>query len=77
MSSVPSGRAVVGADGGGELYESAELPRHLPAAGRQAGSARWTEWTAEVPGGPGARCVSNLTRTSVLLATKQAVIGQD
>lgn len=61
VSSVPSGRAVLGTDGGGELYESAELPRHLPAAGRQAESARRAERTAEVPDGPGARCVSTPT----------------
>lgn len=59
-SSVPSGRAVVSADSGGELYDSAELPRNLPAAGRQAESIWWTERAAEVPGCPGAHCVSTL-----------------
>lgn len=59
-SFVPSGRAVPGTDGGGELHESAELPRHLPTAGRQAESARRAERTAEVPDGHRARCVSKL-----------------
>lgn len=60
-SSLPSGRAVGGADGGGELHEPAELPRHLPAAGRQAESPRRTERPPEVPGGSGTRRVSTLS----------------
>lgn len=59
MSSDPSGRAGSSPDGGGELHEPAELPRHLPPAGRQAASVRRAERTAEVPDGPGARCVSD------------------
>lgn len=56
---VPSGRAVIGTDSGGELYESTELPCHLSSAGREAEGTRRTEWTAEVPVGLGPRCVSN------------------
>ncbi len=66
-----SGGAVVSADSDGELYEPAELPRHLPTAGRQTESARWTERTAEVLGGPGAHCVSN-----PILNVMQAVIEE-
>ncbi len=71
-----SGGAVVSADSDGELYEPAELPRHLPAAGRQTESARWTERTAEVLGGPGAHCVSNpRTRIPKIQSTNASILN--
>lgn len=75
MSSVPSGRSVVGADSGGELYDSAELPRHLPAAGQQATSIWRTERAAEVPSGPWAHCVSNPARFPGWLGNQSPVTG--
>lgn len=54
----PPDRTVVGTDAGGELHESAELPLHLPSAGRQAESIRRAEWAAEVPDCSGTCCVS-------------------
>lgn len=57
-SASPPGPAGVPADGAGELHESEELSRHLPAARRQAEGARRAERAAEVPHGPGAPCVS-------------------
>ena len=50
--------ALLGADGAGELHESAQLSRHLPSAGGETEGSWRTGRAAEVPDGPGARCVS-------------------